>query len=180
MSSAQEITELLRGWNHGDQAAFDELARVVYRDLRQLAARHLRMERPGHTLQPTALVNEAYLRLIGQTRPDWRSRAQFFGVAAHIMRQILVDHARRRKAAKRGGEIVTIQRSVAQGNEDVADLLALDDALKSLERFDARKSKAIELRYFGGLKVEEICRSPEHLHRDGRPRSARGASVASA
>ena len=149
----QEITELLRGWNHGDQDAFEQLARVVYRDLRQLAARHLRMDRPGHTLQPTALVNEAYLRLMGQTRPDWRSRAQFFGVAAHIMRQILVDHARRRKAAKRGREIISIEDLAAQRKEDVADLLALDDALKCLERFDARKSKAVELRYFGGLTV---------------------------
>jgi RNA polymerase sigma-70 factor, ECF subfamily len=156
MSSSHEVTQLLRHWSNGNKEALEQLTPLVYRELRKLAASHLRRERPGHTLQPTALVHEAYLRLIDQSRPDWGNRSHFFGVAAHIMRQILVDHARRRGAAKRGGKRVSFQEAFGQQRESGADVLALDQALASLELMDARKSKVIELRFFGGLTVEEI------------------------
>jgi RNA polymerase sigma-70 factor, ECF subfamily len=157
MPSPHEVTKLLRDWSNGNKDALEQLTPLVYRELRKLAASHLRGERPGHTLQPTALVHEAYIRLIDQSQPDWRNRSHFFGIAANLMRQILVDHTRRRKAAKRGGEKVSFQEAFGRQPERSADLLMLDQALQSLELVDARKSKVIELRYFGGLTVEEIA-----------------------
>ena len=132
---------------------------LVYGELRQLAAAYLRGERQGHTLQPTALVNEAYLRLVDQSTPDWQSRSQFYGVAARVMRQVLVDHARRKRAKKRAGELLPLEEVVSLQPDRSGDLLALDTSLKDLEKLDARKCKAIELRYFAGLSLDEIAQS---------------------
>jgi len=161
MSDTHEVTLLLAEWGKGNQKALDELTPFVYRELRQLAASYLRKERPGHTLQPTALVHEAYLRLVDQTNPNWQNRSHFYGVAARLMRQILVDLARRRKAHKRAGlqvplvQVVTFQPSRSQ------DLIALDDGLAALENIDPRKCRAVELRYFAGLPMEEIAQALE-------------------
>ncbi len=137
----------------------DLLAPLVYNELRRLAERYLRNERSAATLQPTALVHEAYLRLVAQSMPDWESRAHFFGVAAHLMRQILVDHARKHRSAKRGGGIdkLSIDEIIGLGTDKPADIIALDDALKTLAEIDERKAKVIELRFFGGLSVEETA-----------------------
>jgi RNA polymerase sigma factor (TIGR02999 family) len=153
----QEVTNLLFEWKQGNKAAMDLLTPLVYNELRRLAERYLRNERSAATLQPTALVHEAYLRLVAQSMPDWESRAHFFGVAAHLMRQILVDHARKHRSAKRGGgaEKLAIDEIVGLGTEKPADIIALDDALKALAEIDERKAKVIELRFFGGLSVEE-------------------------
>ena len=132
---------------------------LVYTELRQLAAAYLRGEQQGHTLQPTALVHEAYLRLVDQSSPDWQSRAHFYGVAARVMRQILVDYARRRRAKKRTGEPVPLEQTVSFQSDQSGELVALDESLTDLERIDARKSQAIELRYFGGLTMEEIAQA---------------------
>jgi RNA polymerase sigma factor (TIGR02999 family) len=132
---------------------------LVYRELRSLARRYLNKERPDHTLQPTALVHEAYLRLVDQTRADWQNRAQFFGVAAQVMRRVLVDHARARDADRRGGQVLRVSLDEARiaPQERDADLLALDDALNRLAEVDERKSRVVELRFFGGLNVEEAA-----------------------
>ena len=137
----------------------DLLTPLVYNELRRLAERYLRNERSAATLQPTALVHEAYLRLVAQSMPDWESRAHFFGVAAHLMRQILVDHARKHRSAKRGSgaEKLSIDEIVGLGAEKPGDIIALDDALKTLADLDERKAKVIELRFFGGLSVEETA-----------------------
>ena len=132
---------------------------LVYGELRQLAAAYLRGERQGHTLQPTALVHEAYLRLVQQSTPDWLSRSHFYGVAARVMRQVLVDHARRKQAKKRTGEMVSLEQVVSFQADRSSDLVALDTSLKDLEKLDARKCKAIELRYFAGLSMDEIAQS---------------------
>ena len=132
---------------------------LVYGELRQLAAAYLRGERQGHTLQPTALVHEAYLRLVDQSTPDWQSRSHFYGVAARVMRQVLVDHARRKRAKKRAGELLPLEEVVSLQPDRSGDLLALDTSLKDLEKLDARKCKAIELRYFAGLSLDEIAQS---------------------
>ena len=132
---------------------------LVYGELRQLAAAYLRRERHGHTLQPTALVHEAYLRLVGQSTPDWQSRSHFYGVAARVMRQVLVDHARRKQAKKRTGEMVPLEQVVSFQADRSGDLVALDTSLKDLERLDARKCRSIELRYFAGLSLDEIAQS---------------------
>ena len=132
---------------------------LVYGELRQLAAAYLRGERQGHTLQPTALVNEAYLRLVDQSTPDWQGRSHFYGVAARVMRQVLVDHARRKRAKKRAGELLPLEEVVSLQPDRSGDLLALDTSLKDLEKLDARKCKAIELRYFAGLSLDEIAQS---------------------
>ena len=132
---------------------------LVYGELRQLAAAYLRGERQGHTLQPTALVNEAYLRLVDQSTPDWQSRSHFYGVAARVMRQVLVDHARRKRAKKRAGELLPLEEVVSLQPDRSGDLLALDTSLKDLEKLDARKCRAIELRYFAGLSLDEIAQS---------------------
>lgn len=157
MDVTASVTRLLEQWAEGDQRALDELTPVVYRELRQIAVGYLRNERPDHTLQPTALVHEAYLRLIDQKSTRWRNRTHFFGVAAHLMREILVDHARRRHAGKRSGQRMQLEQLVNLPNSGGGELLALDDALKALEKVDTRKSKAVELRYFGGLSLPEIA-----------------------
>jgi RNA polymerase sigma factor (TIGR02999 family) len=172
MFPGHDVTQLLGEWASGNQQALDKLTPLVYGELRQLAARYLRGERPDHTLQPTALVHEAYLRLVDQQNPSWQNRSHFFGVAAHLMRQILVDHARRRQAGKRAGHKVSLEETVSFAPQRSADLLALDDALGALEKFDARKCQAVELRYFGGLSMEEIAQtlevSPVTVRRDLR------------
>jgi RNA polymerase sigma-70 factor, ECF subfamily len=159
MSDSHEVTRLLDEWTKGNQSALDDLTPLVYRELRQLATSYLRKELPGHTLQPTALVHEAYLRLVDQTNPTWQSRSHFFGVAARLMRQILVDHARRKQAGKRGGLKVPLDEAVSFQRESGRDLVALDSGLDALEKIDPRKCKAVELRYFGGLSMEEIAQT---------------------
>ena len=157
-----QVTRLLLDWSRGDKAALDELMPFVYQELRQLASGYLKKEKPEHTLQPTALIHEAYLRLVDQNTPHLESRAHFFGVAARLMRQILVDHARTRIASKRGGGQQKIALDDAQGlfvRDESAELLALDEALKKLAAFDERKCRVIEMRSFGGMSVEETARA---------------------
>lgn len=161
MSDTHEVTLLLAEWAKGNQKALDDLTPLVYRELRQLAAGYLRKERQGHTLQPTALVHEAYVRLVDQTNPTWQSRSHFFGVAARLMRQILVDHARRKHAGKRAGIKVPLDEAVSFQKERSRDLVALDSGLAELEKIDPRKCKAVELRYFGGLSMDEIAHALE-------------------
>jgi RNA polymerase sigma factor (TIGR02999 family) len=157
--SDHDVTALLHAWGGGDLAARDELVVVVHQELRRRAAARLRRERPGHVLQPTALVHEAYLRLVGQRQTDWRNRAHFFALASEMMRRILVDHARRRKMDKRSGRWarVTLDEAVAQHDPSDVDLLDLDAALSELASFDPRKSRVVELRFFGGLSLEDIA-----------------------
>ena len=156
-SSSKNVTGLLQEWSHGNQSALDELLPVIYSELRQLARYHLRLERPEHTLQPTALANEAYLRLIDQHNVQWRNRAHFFAIAAQIMRRILVDHARKRRAAKRGGAetLIPLDEDVLASPQPSLDVVRLDDALSLLEAMDPRQGRVVELRYFGGLTVKE-------------------------
>jgi len=174
MSTVQkhDLTLLLTQWAQGDQHALDELTPLVYKELRQLAASQLRRERKSHTLQPTALVNEAYLRLVDQKKPNWQSRSHFFGVSARLMRQILVDHARRRRAGKRVALRVSLSDAEGVGLERDRDMLALDQGLSDLEKLDPRKCKAVELRYFCGLSNDEIAQvlnvSPITVRRDLR------------
>jgi RNA polymerase sigma-70 factor, ECF subfamily len=172
MSDTHEVTLLLNEWAKGDQKALDELIPLVYKELRQLAAAYLRRERLGHTLQPTALVHEAYLRLVDQSSPNFENRSHFYGVAARLMRQILVDHARRKQAGKRGGLKVPLEQAVSFREDRVEDLVALDAGLTALEKIDRRKCKAVELRYFGGLSMEELAKtldvSAETVRRDLR------------
>jgi RNA polymerase sigma-70 factor, ECF subfamily len=158
---ARQITQMLRQWSAGDASAADELTPLVYSELRRLAAGYLRSERQGHTLQPTGLIHEAYLRLVEQRQPEWRSRTQFFRFSAHLMRQILVDHARARNSVKRG---VGFQRVTLTGIDIAApdrtvDLLVLDQALDRLAAFDQRRANILELRYFGGLSDQETAES---------------------
>ena len=154
-----EITQLLRGWRGGDDKALEALLPVVYKELRRLAHYQLRQERPDHTLQSAALVNEAYLRLVGINAPNWESRTHFFAIAAQLMRQILVDYARRHRAGKRGAGQGTLPLDdavlVAPGKG--LDVVALDDALKALAEIDPRKAQVVELRFFGGLNSEETA-----------------------
>jgi len=152
-----QVTELLQAWSNGDSGARDRLIPVVYQELRRRAAASLRRERSGHTLQPTALVHEAYLRLVDQRRILWKNRAQFFGVAAELMRRILVDRGRAHRAAKRSGQWarVTLDPLFAVTNPPDVEVLDLDNALTELATFDARKSRIAELRFFGGLSLEE-------------------------
>lgn len=154
-----DVTLLLQRCGAGDRAALDALVVVLHRELRRLAASYLRRERAGHSLQPTALVNEAYLRLVDQGRVTWQNRSHFFGVAAQVMRRLLVDHARRRLSAKRGaaGVRVPLADYDAAQVQRPASLVALDDALRDLERLDPRQAKAVELRYFAGLSIEEVA-----------------------
>jgi len=155
---SHEVTRLLHDWQGGDRAALEKLAPLVYDELRRLAHHYLRGERKDHTLQGTALVHEAFIRLVGQSDLEWQSRAHFIGVAARLMRQILVDHARKHTAAKRGGgeHDLSIEEAAIFSPQRAANLVALDDALEELAKFDPRKSRIIELRYFGGLSIEEI------------------------
>src|SRR2546427_5819992 len=153
-----DVTNLLVEWSRGDKAAFDRLLPLVYGQLRSIAARHFRRERPGHALQPTALVHEAYLKLIDQRRADWKNRAQFFGVAAQVMRRILIDHARAQRTAKRGaGETVSLDTAKEIARAPIPDVLALDDALARLAALDPRQAQLVELRCFGGLTIEEAA-----------------------
>ena len=172
MSDNHEVTRLLAEWGKGNPHALDELTPLVYQELRQLAASSLRRERPGHTLQPTAVVHEAYMRLVDQKNPTWQNRSHFFGVAARLMRQILVDHARKKQAGKRAGMKVSLQEVVSFQQERSRDLVALDSGLRELEKLDPRKCKAVELRYFGGLSMDEIAQaldvSPVTIRRDLR------------
>jgi RNA polymerase sigma-70 factor, ECF subfamily len=156
---SQEITELLLAWNQGDERALDRLMPLVHAELHRLAHRYMAGERPGHPLQTTALVNEAFVRLIDSSRVRWQNRAHFFAVSAQLMRRILVDVARARAQQKRGGDAVQVSLDDAMdvAREPGADLVALDDALSMLAAFDERKSKVVELRFFGGLSVEETA-----------------------
>src|SRR5215471_14226276 len=155
------VTQLLIDWKTGSKEALDLLTPLVYNELRRLADHYLRDERAAATLQPTALVHEAYLRLVAQSLPDWESRSHFFGVAAHLMRQILVDQARRRHSAKRGSgaEKVSLEDAVSFAPSRGRDIQALDDALNALAQIDERKAKVIELRFFGGFSVEETAQA---------------------
>jgi RNA polymerase sigma factor (TIGR02999 family) len=160
MTPPENVTQMLLDWGRGDRAALDRLMAVVYEDLRRQAARCLRRERPDHTLQTTALVHEAYMRLVDQRRVEWQDRAHFFAIAARVMRQVLVDHARRRNADKRGGaeDALPLDEALAVGAEEPpVDLVALDEALGRLEALSARQARVVELRYFGGLSVEETA-----------------------
>lgn len=155
-----DVTRLLEGFSAGDDVAQDELLRVVYEELRVLARSQLRAEPDGHTLQPTALVHEAYIRLVQQRVSNWKSRAHFFGIAAQAMRRILVDHARRKKAAKRGGgRAVTLVDAAASVEAPGLDVIALDGALQELEREDPRAARIVEMRFFAGLEVKEVAQA---------------------
>ena len=157
--SANDVTGLLHEWQQGDRAAFDKLMPLVYGELRRIARRYMRKERAEHTLQTTALVNEAYVRLVGGRHQAWQDRAHFYAVVAQVMRHALVDHARRRLYAKRGAGAQTIsfdERRV-MADERAAELVRLDEALGDLARMDERKSRVVELRYFGGLSIEETA-----------------------
>ena len=159
MTAPVNVTQLLVAWSAGDEVALDALTPVIQGELHRLAARQMAGERPGHVLQPTALVNEAYLRLVNWKDVQWQNRAHFFGTAAQIMRRVLVDMARARGRAKRGRRPIHVSLSEAaqQPIEERADLIALDDALTALEAIDPRKSRVVELRYFGGLSLEEAA-----------------------
>jgi RNA polymerase sigma factor (TIGR02999 family) len=171
-ASPQQVTQLLVAWSGGDQAARDELMPLVYEELRRLAHKCIRRERPGHTLQTSALLNEAYLRLVDQKNIHWQDRAHFFGIAARLMRQVLVDYARKRGYVKRGGDAhrVPLDEAMIVSGERAADVVALDDALKSLAEIDPRQSQIVELRFFGGLSIEETAEvlavSPGTVMRD--------------
>jgi RNA polymerase sigma-70 factor (ECF subfamily) len=178
MPSSLDVTALLDDWSRGDRHALDRLLPLVYAELRRIAARQLRRERVGHTLQPTALVNEAYLRLVDQRQVDWRNRAHFFAVAAQLMRRILVDYARRRHANKRGDGVqpVSIDQVVEPGAEDQFSVLVLDQALGRLEKLDPGLAQIVELRAYGGLTIEEAAHvlnvSPSTAKREWRTAKA--------
>jgi RNA polymerase sigma-70 factor (ECF subfamily) len=161
MAASEEVTRLLIEWKGGNQGAVDMLVPLVYDEMRRLAESYLRDERAAATLQPTALCHEAYLRLVGQSLPDWESRSHFFGVAAHLMRQILVDHARRHRSGKRGGGApkVSLDEALSFAPERSSEIVALDDALHELAKIDERKTRIIELRFFGGFSVEETAQA---------------------
>ena len=155
----QGVTQLLVAWGDGDKAALDELMPVVYDELRRLAQSYLSRERPGHTLQTTALVHEAYLRLVDQRSVNWQNRAQFFGIAAQMMRRILINHAKDRRAKKREGYAsrVSLDDAVSFFEERELDLMELDEALNSLAALDPQQTQIVELRFFGGLTIEEVA-----------------------
>lgn len=173
-TKTSEVTQLLARWSVGDRAALDRLVPAVYGELRRMAARYLRKERPQHTLQPTALVHEAFVKLVDQRDVRWQNRAHFFGVAAQLMRRILVDHARERDAEKRGGgaACVPLSDSLAIAPSDHIDILAVDDALNRLGEIDPDQVRIVELRFFGGLTVEETAEvlgwSPGSVKREWR------------
>lgn len=160
MHSSENVTQLLVKWGEGDSKALDKLMPLVYSELRRLARNYLRRERQDHTLQPTALVNEAYLKLIDQKSARWQNRAQFYGVAAQLMRRILVDHARQHQAEKRGGpgrERLSITSAGQLAEKPEIDLLALHEALKELKTFDPQQERIVELKFFGGLSIDETA-----------------------
>ena len=161
MRTPDDLTDLLKAWSRGDADARDQLMPRIYRDLRSIAANQLARERPGHTLQPTAVVNELYLRLQAQRRVNWESRRDFFAVAAKLIRRILVDYARKKQAERRGGKDVlrvSLDQDLGFPVERAPELIALDDALEALEGHDARSSRVVELHIFGGLTFAEISR----------------------
>jgi RNA polymerase sigma factor (TIGR02999 family) len=170
--SSTEVTQLLKAWSNGNEEALAQLMPLVYKELHRLAHRHLGRERAGHTLQTTALVHEAYMRLIDQKEMKWQNRAHFFAIAAKTMRRILVEYARARHYAKRGGGAlqVSLDEAMVVSQERVAEVVALDEALQSLSKFDQRKSQMVELRFFGGLSIEETAEvlgvSPGTVMRD--------------
>ena len=170
--SPNEVTQLLAAWGNGDQEARDQLMSVVYQELHRLAHHYMKRESAGHTLQTSALVNEAFLRLVDQRDVHWRNRAHFFGIAAQMMRRILVDYARGRRYAKRGGgeRTLSLDEALIVSNERGAEVVALDEALERLASFDARKGQIVELRFFGGLSIEEtadvLAVSPGTVMRD--------------
>jgi RNA polymerase sigma factor (TIGR02999 family) len=173
MSNTQaDVTRLLADWGHGDQRALEQLTPLVYGELRRLADRYLRRERPGHTLQSTALVHEAWMKLIDQRSIQWQNRAHFFGVAAQLIRRILVDYARNRHAAKRGAHAckLSLDEAIAVPQKRDLDLVALDDALEDLARLDLQQSRIVELRFFAGLSIDETAEvlhiSPATVKRD--------------
>jgi len=167
-----EITQLLQKWQEGNNEALETLMPLVYAELKRLAGSYLRRERPDHTLQSAALVNEAYLRLVDQTQTQWQNKAHFFGIAAQMMRRILADHARGHNAAKRGAGMPELELNevVAQAQTKSVDLLDLEDALQKLEKLDAQQGKIVELRFFGGLSIEDTANvlgiSPATVKRD--------------
>jgi RNA polymerase sigma factor (TIGR02999 family) len=169
-----QITQLLQSWGQGDEGAIDKLMPLVYDELHRMARRYMSDEKPGHTLQTTALVNEAYLRLVHSSQANWQSRTHFFAVCAQVMRRILVDWARSRQAQKRGSDMPALElnEAIAVPLETGTDLVAIDDALKALAQVDPRKSQIVELRFFGGLSVQETAEvlkvSQETVHRDWR------------
>jgi RNA polymerase sigma factor (TIGR02999 family) len=171
---SHDVTTLLRAWNRGDGTALERLTPLIYHELRRLARSHLRRERAGHSLPPTGLVNEAYLRLVDASTIEWQDRAHFLSVSSRIMRRVLIDAARRRAAEKRGpaadGPAVDVGRIPAAGSDRAASLCALDDALEALARLDPRRAQVIELRFFGGLSVDEtadvLSVSPQTVMRD--------------
>jgi len=170
--SSSELTQLLADWGNGDRSALDKLFPLVHSELRRIAQRQMSQERPGHTLQATALVNEAYLKLAGQQGFDWQNRAHFFAVCAQVMRHILIDHARAHARDKRGGGAVkvSLNDALVVAEDQAAHFIALDEALRVLERLDPQKSKIVELRYFGGLSIEEAAEvlnvSPRTVRRE--------------
>ncbi len=170
--SPQEVTQLLADWGKGDRSALDKLLPLVHSELRRIAQRQMSQERPGHTLQATALVNEAYLKLAGQQEFDWQNRAHFFAVCAQVMRHILIDHARAHARDKRGGGAVkvSLNDALVVVEDQTAHFIALDEALRVLERLDPQKGKIVELRYFGGLSVDEAAEvmniSPRTVRRE--------------
>jgi RNA polymerase sigma factor (TIGR02999 family) len=172
--SQQRVTDLLTRWSHGDDAALAELTPLVYEELRRLAHHYMKGERPDHTLQTTALVNEAYLRLADQTIPNWQSRAQFFAVAARAMRQILVSYARSNRAQKRGGGVgkIELDEAAIMSPEQSNEIVDVHEALERLGRLDERKARVVELKYFGGLNYDEMSEvlkiSPVTVRRDWR------------
>ncbi len=159
MNNDEQITELLAAWNEGDEESLERLFPVVERELRRIAHNYMRRENGYHTLQTTALVNEAYIKLVDQTRVSWQNRAQFFGISAKIMRRILINHARERNAEKRGGNAqkINLEDTAVISAEKSGEVIALDEALLNLEKFDKLKSRIVELRYFGGLTIEETA-----------------------
>ena len=171
-ASSNEVTQLLVAWGNGDQTALDQLMPLVYSELHRLARRHIKKERPGHTLQTSALLNEAFLRLVDQRDVHWQSRAHFFSIAAQMMRRILVDYARSRRYAKRGGDArqVTFDEELVVSRQLSADVIELHDALNEMAAIDERKSKVVELKFFGGLSIEETAEvlgvSPGTVMRD--------------
>lgn len=170
--SPEEVTELLQAWSHGDRGAFDQLAPIVYTELRRLARRYMARERPDHTLQPTALVHEAYLRLADFRHLHWKNRIHFFAISSQVMRRVLVDFARSRERRKRGGssQRLSLDKFANLGTQHDAALLALDDALTALASEDARKCRVVEMKFFGGLSTDEIAQSldvsPDTVLRD--------------
>jgi RNA polymerase sigma factor (TIGR02999 family) len=170
-AAVSDISKLLRAWSGGDRNALERLAPIVYGELHRLARRFMERERPGHSLQATALVNEAYMRLVDYKRMQWQDRAHFFAVSAQLMRRILVEHARRHNL-KRGGGVqhVSLEEAAVVGGGQTTDLAALDDAMNALARFDPRKVQVVEMRFFGGLSVEETAEvlkvSPVTVMRD--------------